>query len=90
MSCILNLVDVCEDAIIGLSGKTRATANGPNLMVQNGDRVHVGALPTKLPNVVTPVGAVTNPGHYDSKFGMGLHDLLEPDQLTVDPYLDSA
>lgn len=71
VSYILNLVDVCEDAIIELSGKTRATANESNLVIQDGDRVRVGALPTKLPNAVTPVRAVKNPGPYDSSSGWG-------------------
>jgi len=84
------ILDVDLHSIVDMSGKKQAAANGADLVIQDGDYVRVGSLPTQVANVVTLAGAVKNPGPYEFKPGMGLRDLLKPDQLTVDAYLDSA
>jgi polysaccharide export outer membrane protein len=82
--------DVDLSAIVSAGGKTQPTGNGADLLIHDGDYVRVGSLPTQVANLVTLAGAVKNPGPYEFKPGMGLRDLLRPDQLTVDAYLDSA
>jgi polysaccharide biosynthesis/export protein len=82
--------DVDLSGIMEVSGKTRPTSDGADLLIHDGDYVRVGSLPTQVANLVTLAGAVKNPGPYEFKPGMGLRDLLRPDQLTVDAYLDSA
>jgi len=84
------ILDVDLNSIVDVSGKKRSTANGADFAIQDGDYVRVGSLPTQVANVVTLAGAVKNPGPYEFKPGIGLRDLLKPDQLTVDAYLDSA
>ncbi len=82
--------DVDLSAIVSTGGKSQPTSNGADLLIHDGDYVRVGSLPTQVANLVTLAGAVKNPGPYEFKPGMGLRDLLRPDQLTVDAYLDSA
>lgn len=84
------ILDVDLNAIVDFSGRKRSTANGADLGIQDGDYVRIGALPTQVANVVTLAGAVKNPGPYEFKLGMGIRDLLKPDQVTVDAYLESA
>jgi polysaccharide biosynthesis/export protein len=84
------ILDVDLNAIVDLSGKKKAAANGTDLVMQDGDYVRIGSLPTQVANVVTLAGAVKNPGPYEFKPGMGIRDLLKPDQLTVDAYWDTA
>ncbi len=84
------ILDVDLNAIFDAGGKKRVTSNGADLVIQDGDYVRIGSLPTQVANLVTLAGAVKNPGPYEFKPGMGVRDLLRPDQLTVDAYLDSA
>ena len=84
------ILDVDLSAILDVDGKKRPTSNGADLAIQDGDYVRLGSLPTQVVNVITLAGAVKNPGPYEFKSGMGIRDLLKPDQLTVDAYLDSA
>ena len=84
------ILDVDLNAIVDLTGKKKAAANGTDLVMQDGDYVRIGSLPTQVANVVTLAGAVKNPGPYEFKPGMGIRDLLKPDQLTVDAYWDSC
>jgi len=75
---------------------TRATnKDGPpspdvDPLLQDGDYVRIGSLPTQVANVVSLVGAVKSPGPYEYRPGMRLKDLLTPDHLTVDAYVDRA
>src|SRR6266571_4920566 len=75
---------------------TRATnKDGPpspdvDPLLQDGDYVRIGSLPTQVANVVSLVGAVKSPGPYEYRSGMRLKDLLMPDHLTVDAYVDRA
>jgi len=71
-------------------GKKRQVSSRADLVIHDGDYVRIGSLPTQVTNVVTLAGAVKNPGPYEFKPGMDVRDLLKPDQLTVDAYLDSA
>ena len=84
------ILDVDLNAVVDTTGKKRPTSNGSDLVIQDGDYVRIGSLPTQVANVVTLAGAVKNAGPYEFKPGMGIRDLLNPDQLTVDAYLDSA
>lgn len=84
------ILDVDLNAIVDFNGKKRPTNNGADLVIQDGDYLRVGSQPTQVANVITLAGAVKNPGPYEFKPGMGVRDLLNPDQLTVDAYLDSA
>jgi protein involved in polysaccharide export with SLBB domain len=84
------ILDVDLNVVVDAAGKKRPTSNGSDLVMQDGDYVRIGSLPTQVANVVTLAGAVKNPGPYEFKPGMGIRDLLKPDQLTVDAYLDSA
>jgi len=71
-------------------GKKRPTSSRADLVMHDGDYVRIGSMPTQVTNVVTLAGAVKNPGPYEFKPGMDVRDLLKPDQLTVDAYLDTA
>ena len=84
------IIDVDLNAVVDWSGKKKPAANGTDLVMQDGDYVRIGSLPTQVANVVTLAGAVKNPGPYEFKPGMGIRDLLKTDQLTVDAYWDSA
>jgi protein involved in polysaccharide export with SLBB domain len=84
------ILDMDLTAIVDAAGKKRAASDGADLMMQDGDYVRLGSLPTQVANLVTLAGAVKNPGPYEFRPGMGMRDLLKPDELTVDAYLDSA
>ncbi|WP_455377946.1 SLBB domain-containing protein [Petrachloros mirabilis] len=84
------IVDVDLAATSEGSGRKRAASNTADLLIHDGDYVRIGSLPTQVANVVTLAGAVKSPGPYEFKPGMGLRDLLKPDQVTVEAYLDSA
>ena len=56
----------------------------------DGDFIRIASVPTQIENAVTLAGAVRNPGPYEFRPGMKLLDLLSPDQLLVDSYLDRA
>lgn len=82
--------DIDLSQVIDTNGKKRATSNGADLTLQDGDFLRVASLPTQVVNVVTLAGAVKNPGPYEFRSGMGVRDILKLDQLTVDAYLDKA
>lgn len=84
------ILDMDFTSVVDVSGKKRAMGDGADLMIQDGDYVRLGFLPTQVANLVTLAGAVKNPGPYEFRLGMHAHDLLKPDELTVDAYLDSA
>ena len=84
------ILDMDLTAMVDASGKKRAASDGADLMMQDGDYVRLGSVPTQVANLVTLAGAVKNPGPYEFRPGMGARDLLKPDQMTVDAYLDSA
>jgi len=72
------------------NGKESPSSAGSNPLIQDGDVVRVGALPTQVANVISLAGAVKSPGPYEYRSGMRVHDLLNPDKLTVDAYVDRA
>jgi polysaccharide export outer membrane protein len=82
--------DIDLSQVIDTNGNKRATSNGADLTLQDGDFLRVASLPTQVVNVVTLAGAVKNPGPYEFRSGMGVRDILKLDQLTVDAYLDKA
>jgi protein involved in polysaccharide export with SLBB domain len=86
------LVDVDLTAALSAraSDKDRLDASGADPQLQDGDYVRVSSLPTQVANVVSLAGAVKSPGPYEYRPGMRLSDLLAPDQLTVDAYVDRA
>jgi polysaccharide export outer membrane protein len=81
------IVDVQLDQF--LNGK--GASNGLVVpLIQDGDFIRVGSVPTQIENAVTLSGAVRNPGPYEYRPGMKLLDLLNPEQVLVDSYLDRA
>ncbi|MDA2910928.1 SLBB domain-containing protein [Nitrospiraceae bacterium AH_259_D15_M11_P09] len=74
----------------GKNGNARSRESEVDPIIQDGDYVRIAALPTQVANVVGLAGAVKNPGPYEYRPGMRVHDLLTRDQLTVDAYLDRA
>ena len=82
--------DIDVSKIIDVNGKKRPTGNGADVVVQDGDSIHIASLTTQVVNVVTLGGAVKNPGPYEFRPGMGVRDILKLDQLTVDAYVDKA
>ena len=81
------IVDVQLDQFM-----TGAKSNGSNgaPAIQDGDFVRIASVPTQIENAVTLSGAVRNPGPYEYRPGMKLLDLLNPDQVLVDSFLDRA
>lgn len=61
-----------------------------NPAIQDGDFVRIAAVPTQIENAVLLAGAVRNPGPFEFRPGMRLKDLLTPEQMLVDSYLDRA
>jgi protein involved in polysaccharide export with SLBB domain len=84
------MTDIDLGQIVDATGKRRPTSNGADVLLQDGDFLRVGSLPTQVVNVVTLAGAVKNPGPYEFRLGMGVRDVLKADQLTVDAYMDKA
>ncbi len=69
------------------SGKPEDTGEP---IIQDGDFVRIAAVPTQIENAVSLTGAVRNPGPYEFRPGMRLRDLLTPEQMLVDSYMDRA
>ena len=84
------MTDIDLSQIVDTTGKKPAMSNGANATMQDGDFLRVGSLPTQVVNVVTLAGAVKNSGPYEFRPGMAVRDILKPDQLTVDAYMDKA
>jgi len=84
------MTDIDLSQIVDTTGKKPAVSNGANATMQDGDFLRVGSLPTQVVNVVTLAGAVKNSGPYEFRPGMAVRDILKPDQLTVDAYMDKA
>jgi polysaccharide biosynthesis/export protein len=59
-------------------------------LIADGDFVRIAAVPTQIENAVLLAGAVRNPGPFEFRPGMRLKDLLTPEQLLVDSYMDRA
>lgn len=72
------------------AAKGRPSTGGGDLLLQDGDYVRIGFVPTRVANVVSLAGAVKHPGPYEFKPGMSVRDLLTPEQLTVDADPDQA
>lgn len=71
-------------------GKSRLPNSKNDPLILDGDYVRVASIPTQVSNAVSLVGAVKSPGPYEYRLGMKLHDLLTPDQLTIDAHVDRA
>jgi len=86
------MTDVDLPAILAAraDGKPQSAETGSNPVIQDGDYVRIGSLPTQVTNVVSLAGAVKSPGPYEYRSGMRVHDLLNPQQLTIDAYMDRA
>lgn len=84
--------------LMGLFDKTnspkrnkRANKSGPiDPPIQDGDFIRIASVPTQIENAVFLAGAVRNPGPYEFRPGMRLKDLLTPEQMLIDSYLDQA
>jgi protein involved in polysaccharide export with SLBB domain len=59
-------------------------------LIQDGDFIRITAVPTQIENAVSLAGAVRNPGPFEFRSGMRLKDLLTPEQMLIDSYLDRA
>jgi protein involved in polysaccharide export with SLBB domain len=69
----------------------RANKSGPiDPPIQDGDFIRIASVPTQIENAVFLAGAVRNPGPYEFRPGMRLKDLLTPEQMLIDSYLDRA
>ena len=86
------LTDVDLTAVLRVqgNGKDRQVSTDADPPLQDGDYLQIASLPTQVANVVSLVGAVKSPGPYEYRPGMRVKDLLSPDQLTVDAYVDRA
>lgn len=86
------MVDV--DLTAALTSRTpdkgRVDSAGVDPQLLDGDYVRIVSLPTQVTNVVGLAGAVKSPGPYEFRTGMRLHDLLKPEQLPVNAYMDRA
>lgn len=72
------------------SGATGAAEAEADPLVQDGDFIRLVSVSTQIENAVSLAGAVRNPGPYEFKAGMRLRDLLTPERVPVDSYLDRA
>ncbi len=82
------LLDASDPAKAG--SRAHEAGREADVVIQDGDFVRLGSVPTQIENAVTLDGAVRNPGPYEFKPGMRLRDLLTPEQMLVDSYLDQA
>jgi polysaccharide biosynthesis/export protein len=82
------IVDVNFDANLNGSAKVPSPAGVPSVI--DGDYVRIASVSTQIENAVTLTGAVRAPGPYEFRPGMRLMDLLTPEQLLVDSYVDRA
>jgi len=73
-----------------LNGSTKPASPAEVPMVIDGDYVRMASVPTQIENAVTLAGAVRAPGPYEFRPGMRLTDLLTPERLLVDSYVDRA
>lgn len=69
------------------SGKPEGTVEP---IIQDGDFVRIAAVPTQIENAVILAGAVRAPGPFEFQPGMRLRELLTPEQMLVDSYMDRA
>ena len=70
---------------------TDGTAHDSNdPFIADGDFVRIAAVPTQIENAVILTGAVRNPGPFEFRPGMRLKDLLTPEQMFVDSYMERA
>ncbi len=76
-----------EGSPLRRDGKTVLSIDPP---IQDGDFVRIASVPTQIENAVSLTGAVRNPGPYEYHPGMYLRDLLTPEQMLVDSYLERA
>ncbi|HEY5626423.1 MAG TPA: SLBB domain-containing protein [Nitrospira sp.] len=70
------------------NGKSEMAPRHEIPMMNDGDYVRIASVPTQIENAVTLAGAVRAPGPYEFKPGMRLTDLLTPEQLLIDSYVD--
>lgn len=82
------IMDIQLDQYLNPSIKQNGSNGVP--LIQDGDFIRIASVPTQIENAVTLAGAVRNPGPYEFRPGMKLLDLLNPDQVLVDSYLDRA
>src|SRR5438309_389654 len=83
-------VDLMATVLTRATNKDAPPSPDMDPLLQDGDYVRIGSLPTQVANVVSLVGAVKSPGPYEYRSGMRLKDLLTADHLTVDAYVDRA
>lgn len=89
------IVDVALGGLLGgRSGPTVNVSPKPDTsvdpLIADGDFVQIASVPTQIENSVTLTGAVRNPGPYEFRPGMRLRDLLTPERMLVDSYVDRA
>ena len=72
------------------NGSPKPVSTGDSLTIRDGDFVRIGSVPLQIENAVTLTGAVRSPGVYELKPGMRMLDVVKPEQLLQDSYLDKA
>ena len=82
------IVDVNLEQYLHGSANATSPAGAPTVI--DGDYVRMASVPTQIENAVTLAGAVRAPGPYEFRPGMRLMDLLTPEQLLADSYVDQA
>jgi polysaccharide export outer membrane protein len=73
-----------------LNGGRKFDESQATPLITDGDFVRIASIPIQIENAVTLAGAVRAPGPYEFKPGMRLLDLVTPEQVLVDSYLDKA
>jgi len=77
------ILDVALDAVLDGS-------DSPQPIMLDGDVARLMGVPSRVDNAVKVTGAVRNPGLQEFRPGMRLKDLVSPDRLLIDAYMDRA
>jgi protein involved in polysaccharide export with SLBB domain len=84
------ILDVDLDKAQDKRSKGKEGGIGADPLIQDGDFVRINSVTMRVENAIGLTGAVKSPGLYELKPGMRLRDLLSPDQMLMDAYLDRA
>ena len=84
------ILDVDLDKAQAKRNKNMDGGIGADPLIQDGDFVRINSVTMRVENAIGLTGAVKSPGLYELKPGMRLRDLLSPDQILIDAYLDRA
>ena len=84
------ILDVDFGKALTQRGENTNARSGDDPLIQDGDFVRLVSVTTEIENAVNLIGAVRVPGPYEFRPGMRIRDLLSPDQMLVDAYMDRA